>query len=598
MRMRITRYLRYARYPKLVLTTALALSLSPINLIGQPSQQAPQSYQFFASAPPSVTSGSGSVTGNLGSTTYYYWIIAKYTIGNASAYGPIIVRNAPSRTTGSNYVTVSWNTPASSVSGYDVIRLSGTAVPPLPASCTNCLIASDTSLTILKDDGQSLSNYTVTTIGSAQGNIFLNNSNYSAPTMVFDGGTNSWLFMGSVSCTGTPCGTASSGGTVTNFSAGNLSPLFTTSVGTPTTTPVLSFTQVTQAANLVFAGPSTGSAANPTFRALVAADIPSGLPNVVYNNQVNTGTAAFTLDASGSTVSNAFKVPAQANLTVGVAGATGEDTTATMYHNYTGGVDSLQMTVPKSASITNGHCTDFSVSGSVITLADAGAACGSGGGGSVFPLTIVQESQAASAGNVNSFTVTFPQTTAASGDTAFIILVADQTITQPSGWTVDFNSIAGADCRLWMVHKTTASDTSATFTSSGIASWAAYFFEVSGSHTLDKSTTPGGVSSAGGSITFSSITPTTGAAVIASACYPGVSSTNVATSIAPPFNPLWHVIQMQGSAQTSGVTTPRSLGAFVYGAASNGSLLLPPQLNFGSAQGSGVGQTWITFSIL
>lgn len=316
MRMRITRYLRYARYPKLVLTTALALSLIPINLIGQPSQQAPQSYQFFASAPPSVTSGSGNVTGNLGSTTYYYWIIAKYAIGNSSAYGPIIVRNAPSRTTGSNYVTVSWNTPASSVSGYDVIRLSGTAVPPLPASCTNCLIASDTSLTILKDDGQSLSNYTVTTIGSAQGNIFLNNSNYGVPTMVFDGGTNSWLFTGSVSCTGTPCGTPSS-------------------------------------------------------------------PNAVYNNQANTGTAAFTLDASASTVSNAFKVPAQANLTVGVAGATGEDTTATMYHNYTGGVDSLQMTVPKSASITNGHCTDFSVSGSVITLADAGAACGSGGGGGI-----------------------------------------------------------------------------------------------------------------------------------------------------------------------------------------------------------------------
>lgn len=68
-----------------------------------------------------------------------------------------------------------------------------------------------------------------------------------------------------------PAGT----GTVTNFSAGNLSPLFTTSVATPTTTPVLSFTLNTQTANTIFAGPTTGAAATPTFRSLVSADIPT-----------------------------------------------------------------------------------------------------------------------------------------------------------------------------------------------------------------------------------------------------------------------------------------------------------------------------------
>lgn len=66
-----------------------------------------------------------------------------------------------------------------------------------------------------------------------------------------------------------------SGGTVTSFSAGNLSPLFTTSVANATTTPALSFAQVNQNANLVFAGPTNGAAAAPTFRSLVAADIPS-----------------------------------------------------------------------------------------------------------------------------------------------------------------------------------------------------------------------------------------------------------------------------------------------------------------------------------
>lgn len=64
-------------------------------------------------------------------------------------------------------------------------------------------------------------------------------------------------------------------GTVTSFSAGNLSPLFTTNVTTSTTTPALAFTLTSQNANVVFAGPATGIAAAPTFRALVAADIPS-----------------------------------------------------------------------------------------------------------------------------------------------------------------------------------------------------------------------------------------------------------------------------------------------------------------------------------
>ena len=63
-------------------------------------------------------------------------------------------------------------------------------------------------------------------------------------------------------------------GTVTSFSAGNLSPLFTTSVATATTTPALTFTQSNANANLVFAGPTTGSPAAPTFRSLVAADLP------------------------------------------------------------------------------------------------------------------------------------------------------------------------------------------------------------------------------------------------------------------------------------------------------------------------------------
>lgn len=64
------------------------------------------------------------------------------------------------------------------------------------------------------------------------------------------------------------------GGTVTGVTAGDLTPLFTTTE-TPAPTPVISFLQITKAKNKVFAGPATGADANPDFRSLVDADMPA-----------------------------------------------------------------------------------------------------------------------------------------------------------------------------------------------------------------------------------------------------------------------------------------------------------------------------------
>lgn len=58
-------------------------------------------------------------------------------------------------------------------------------------------------------------------------------------------------------------------GTVTNFSAGNLSPLFTTSVADATTTPALTFSLSNAATNTYF-GNNTGSPASPAFIAFAA----------------------------------------------------------------------------------------------------------------------------------------------------------------------------------------------------------------------------------------------------------------------------------------------------------------------------------------
>lgn len=65
------------------------------------------------------------------------------------------------------------------------------------------------------------------------------------------------------------------GGTVTSVGLALPVSVFTVSGSPVTTTGTLTGTFTTQAANTVFAGPTSGGAATPTFRALVAGDIPS-----------------------------------------------------------------------------------------------------------------------------------------------------------------------------------------------------------------------------------------------------------------------------------------------------------------------------------
>lgn len=84
--------------------------------------------------------------------------------------------------------------------------------------------------------------------------------------------------------------TGGGSGTVTSFSAGNLSPLFTASVATATTTPALSFALSTQNANKALWGPTTGADAAPTFRSMVNADL--GTTLTPQFARIGLGTAA------------------------------------------------------------------------------------------------------------------------------------------------------------------------------------------------------------------------------------------------------------------------------------------------------------------
>jgi hypothetical protein len=88
--------------------------------------------------------------------------------------------------------------------------------------------------------------------------------------------------------------------------ANNFSPLFNTSIAAST----LSFAAINQNANLVYAGPASGGAAAPTFRALVAADIPNTMVN---GGRLYALTGAPYGDTTGSGSGSVFFGPALHN---------------------------------------------------------------------------------------------------------------------------------------------------------------------------------------------------------------------------------------------------------------------------------------------
>jgi len=220
----------------------------------------------------------------------------------------------------------------------------------------------------------------------------------------------------------------------------------------------------------------------------------------------------------------------------------------------------------------------------------------SGGGGGGYPLDFVQwypfESGASQA---TTYDVIFPQTTAASGNTLFMVVAADgsNTFTAPAGWTVDINQAQSLYARFILMHKTAAADTHALLTSAAVVTFAGFFFEVAGAHVLDQSSL-GGVA-VQQFLALPSITPSPGAAVFGAMAY--VSGLGLAYTQAnePPGSPTWKsdYIQANGAVAGRGVL----LAEYLHESA--GTLITPPLLNFPAWQfyvASGL--AYATFSIL
>ena len=124
-------------------------------------------------------------------------------------------------------------------------------------------------------------------------------------------------------------GGGSGGGSVNIFSSGNLSPLFTTSVATPTTTPALSFVLSNAAANTIFGNATSGSAA-PSFGQLVTGQITN---SAVTLAKIQNAAASSKLLGSGATGSGT----AYSEITLG----TGLSMSGTTLNSTGGGVTQL-----------------------------------------------------------------------------------------------------------------------------------------------------------------------------------------------------------------------------------------------------------------
>ena len=134
-------------------------------------------------------------------------------------------------------------------------------------------------------------------------------------------------------------------GTVTSISLSVSGPLYTVTGSPLTTSGSISLSLATQTANSVFVGPASGSAADPTFRALVADDIPTTLNST-------------TID--GSLLANSL--PAGSSVTVG------DLNSSAWVRMYNGGIFSCKI--------------DFGLGGSVVHTITGGSDLGFSGGAS------------------------------------------------------------------------------------------------------------------------------------------------------------------------------------------------------------------------
>ena len=218
----------------------------------------------------------------------------------------------------------------------------------------------------------------------------ISSSNIGQFLTTSDGANFSWAAVGT--------GGGGGSGTVTSVSL-TLPSIFNVSGSPVTSSGTLSASLATQAANSVFAGPGSGSAASPTFRSLVNADLPSDVVfNALNSGQILVGnvsnvatpvtlTGDATIDNTGLlTIANNAITTAKINNGAVTYAKLQNESTVTILGNPTAtGAAPSEITLGAGLSFSGSTLTATGSGGTVTSVAASGGTTGLSFGGS--PIT-------------------------------------------------------------------------------------------------------------------------------------------------------------------------------------------------------------------